>query len=100
MAQTVLGSYPSYIYLSDQIGSRRFEIEPNAWFYLTAPLQWGANRYFLDTMRRAGDQFVCSSDPRLARPGSGFFRELHYLRVNGVRVGATRTPVGSMWMWI
>ena len=93
MATTVLGSYPNYINLSNQLGSRRFDIEPSVWSVLSQQNQWVANRYFLDTILAARDKLIFSSNPRLARPGSWFFRELHYLRTKGVNV----FPPQHMW---
>ena len=88
MGTTVLGNYPGYIALSDDLGARRFDIFPAAWQALYVQggraFQWNANCYFLALMNAANDRFVFSSDPRLARPGSWFFQELRYLRSCGV----------------
>ena len=83
MATTAIGSNPSYITLSDNVGARRLEIEPTMWSASPPSGQWRADQYFLDAMLRAGDTFIFSSNPRLARPGSWFFRELRYLLGRG-----------------
>ena len=95
MGTTVLGSYLSYTNLSNQLGARRFEIDPNVWATLAQhSQQWVANKYFLDQMVAAGDKFIFSSDPLLARPGSWFFRELYYLHTKHVPV---LPPRQHMW---
>ena len=89
MGTTVLGHFPSYINLSHAIGARHFDIGAAVWVALNPPNRWAANRHFLNQMMHARDQFVLSSNPRLARPGSWFFHELFYLRSN-------RHPVPSV----
>lgn len=93
LATTVLGHYPGYIALSDQIGSRRFDMDPGVWAGLPHRAQWAANQYFLDAMADADDIFVLSADPTLARPGSWFFHELNHLRQRGVSVAGAPTSV-------
>ena len=88
---TVLGAFPGYIALSDKIGARRFELAPSVWGALSATAQWDANRHFLDSMVAAGDTFVLSINPRLARPGTWLFRELRHLRAR--RIPGPATPV-------
>ena len=84
MGTTVIGTFPRYIHVSDQLGGRRFDIGTHAWSALgTKALKWRANAYFLDQMMKAGDAFVMSSDPQTARPGSWYFDELNYLRSKG-----------------
>ena len=97
LATTVLGSFPAYISLSDHIGSRRFDIDPGVWVGLTRALQWTANRYFLDAMFAAGDRFLLTSDPALARPGSWLFHELHHLRSQGASVPVAPSRPTSFW---
>lgn len=97
MATTVLGSIPTYISLSDHIGSRRFDIDPGVWVGLTRTLQWTANRYFLDTVFSAGDRILLASDPALARPGSWLFHELHHLRFPGASVSMAPSRPTSFW---
>ena len=98
LAITILGSFPSYTRLSDQIGSRRFEIDPAVWVSLSRPRQWAANRHFLDAMVAAGDKFILSSDPSLARPGSWLFHELHHLRTLGAKVPSIPSTHTVMWV--
>ena len=97
LATTVLGSFPTYISLSDHIGSRRFDIDPGVWVGLTRALQWTANRYFLDAMFAAGDSILLASDPALARPGSWLFHELHHLRSRGASVPLSPSRRTSFW---
>lgn len=91
MSVTVLGSFPHYIALSDKLGARRFDLGPSTWAVLgSGSARWTANREFLDAMIKANDHFVFSNDPRLARPGTWFFRELAYLRSQGLTL--SRVP--------
>ena len=84
MGTTVIGSYPRYIHVSDQLGGRRFDVGSHAWSALGSyASRWQANVYFLNQMMKAGDVIVMSSDPRAARPGSWYFHELNYLRSIG-----------------
>ena len=93
MAIGVIGRFPGYIRVSDYLGARRLDIDPVIWNPLDRATQWAANKYFLDTMLAAGDRFVWETDPRLARPGSFFFREVHYLRLKGV-------PFPTRQVWV
>lgn len=93
MGISVLGSFPEYVKVSDDLGARRFDIG-EAWSALPdEAAQWEANRYFLDSMLSADDTFVWSTDPRSARPGSWFFREVRYLRSKG-----KRSPTRKIWV--
>lgn len=94
MGISVIGSYPRYIGVSNDLGARRFDIGAAAWAALSSgATRWAANRHFLDSMLKAGDKFVCATDPGLARPGSWFFQEVNHLRSKGVSV-----PTGQVWV--
>ena len=94
MGVSVIGSFPAYIPVSDELGARRFDIGPAAWNALPDDAsRWAANRYFLDSMLAAGDTFVWTADPRSARPGSWFFQEVNYLHSRGVSF-----PTGQVWL--
>ncbi len=94
MGISVIGSFPRYITVSDDLGARRFDIGSAAWAALpNQAMRWAANRYFLDKMLKAGDKFVWATDPGLARPGSWFFQEVNYLQSSGVPL-----PTGQVWV--
>lgn len=93
MGVSVIGSFPDYIKLSDDLGARRFDIG-EAWDALPDDAaRWEANKFFLDSMLKAGDRFVWSADPRSARPRSWLLREAYYLRSKGVPFPARRVWV-------
>lgn len=91
MGISVVGSYPHYIAVSDDLGARRFDIGSVAWSALPdSATRWAANRYFLDSKMKARDKFFWATDPKLARPGSWFFQEVNYLRSKGVSLPTQR----------
>ena len=84
MGVSVIGSFPDYVNVSDDLGARRFDIG-EAWDALpNDAARWAANQFFLDSMLLAGDTSVWSADPRSARPHSWFLREAYHLRSKGV----------------
>ncbi len=93
MGVSVVGSFPDYIRVSDELGGRRFDIGPPARNALQDDAaRWEANRHFLDAMPAARDAFVWAADPRSARPPSWLFREAYCLRSKGVPF-----PTGQVW---
>lgn len=84
--QTVLGSYPEYVKLSDELGARRFEIPTDVWNRMSSAQRWGANKKFLDRMISKGDEVILSNPAMSAQRGTSFFREIEYLKSLGYRV--------------
>lgn len=83
---TVLGHYPSYRNLSDELRARHFEVTSSGWQVLGQfGLQWVENKHFLDRTLLRGDPIILSTSPRLARRGSSFSMELRYLALQGKR---------------
>ncbi len=58
---TVLGKYPDYINLAEQLGAKRFNVPTNIWNKMSAAEQWGANQKFLDRMIMRGDKVILSN---------------------------------------
>jgi RHS repeat-associated protein len=58
--QTILGHYPDYVKLSDELGARRFDIPIDIWNKMTHVQQWETNRKFLDRMISKGDEVIGS----------------------------------------
>ena len=54
---------------------------------MTEADQWAANTKFLDRMISRGDDIVLATRADLARPGSYFAREIHYLLSKGFKIG-------------
>lgn len=84
--QTVLGSYPHYVKLSDELGARRFEIPMDAWNRMTPDQQWAANRKFLDRAIAKGDEIILSNSGHAAQRGTVFFKEVQYMKSQGFRL--------------
>jgi hypothetical protein len=59
--QTVLGSYPRYVELADELGAKRFNIPEAVWNTMTAAERWAANKKFLDRMIARGDMIILSN---------------------------------------
>jgi RHS repeat-associated protein len=85
---SVLGSYPGYIELADQLAARRFSIPVNIWNSMTPEQQWAANVKFLDRMISRGDNIVLSTSAFNAKAGTTFYRELQYLYSKGYKVSS------------
>ena len=85
--KTVLGSYPDYVKLSDELGARRFDVPTEIWKNkMNAAQRWDANRKLLDRMISKGDKVILSNPASSAKPDTSFFREIEYLKSQGYRV--------------
>ena len=83
---TVLGHYPEYVRLGEQLGARRFSVPTSVWEKMSPAQQWQANRKFLDRMMSRGGEVVLATPPGAARAGSYFSRELEYLQKRGYKL--------------
>jgi hypothetical protein len=84
--KTVLGRYPRYVELSDELNARRFEIPIPVWNRMTPSEQWAANQRFLDRTIARGDEVILASPIDDLPPTSSFAKELRYMRSKGYRV--------------
>jgi hypothetical protein len=84
--ETVLGSYPEYVKLSDDLNARRFEIPVEQWNKMSPTQQWTANQKFLDRTINRGDSIKLSNNARDAKPGTYFHREIQYMQSKGYSV--------------
>jgi RHS repeat-associated protein len=80
---TVLGHYPEYKNLAENIGARRFNIPNGTWNKLTPAERWSANQKFLDRTIARGDDIQLATPLDKVKTGSYFGRELDYLRERG-----------------
>jgi hypothetical protein len=86
---SVLGKYPDYLNLTDQIGAKRFNVPTNIWNKMSAAEQWSANQKFLDRMIIRGDKIILSNPVLDINKVSGAFRqELDYLIGKGYRLNS------------
>ena len=84
--KTVLGHYPAYTELAEQLGARRFNIPTSVWKKMSEAERWAANTKFLDRMIARGDDVILATRADLAKPGSYFERELEYLLTKGFKI--------------
>jgi len=84
--KTVLGRYPRYVELSDELNARRFQIPDEVWKRMTEDEMWAANRRFLDRTIARGDEIILSTPLKDVPPTSVFAKELRYMRSKGFRV--------------
>jgi len=90
--RTVLGKFPDYINLADDLGAKRFNIPSNVWARMTKAEQWIANRTFLDRMISRGDNIILSNPVMDISGVTGAFRqELDYLVEQGFRLSSDGT---------
>ncbi len=88
---TVLGHYPAYTEMAEQLGARRFNVPTEFWNKMTPAEQWTANQKFLDRMISRGDNVILATPLDKVRPGSFFDRELQYLQSKGFKPSADGT---------
>ena len=90
--KSVLGKYPDYIKLADELGAKRFSIPTHIWNKMSKAEQWAANRKFLDRMIARGDDIILSNPVKDLNNVSGAFRqELDYLIEQGFRLSEDGT---------
>ncbi|WP_233138224.1 DUF6443 domain-containing protein [Mucilaginibacter sp. MD40] len=86
---TVLGKYPEYINLANQLNAKRFSIPINIWNKMSQAEQWQANVKFLDRMIARGDNIVLANRVTNLEEVSGAFRkELDYLIKKGYKISS------------
>ena len=83
---TVLGSYPGYLKLADQLKARVFSVPSSVWNNMTRAQQWAMNQKFLDESIKKGHQFILSANAYGAKEGTFFFSEIQYLLNNGYKI--------------
>jgi len=80
----VLGKFPDYITLADELGANRFSIPAKEWNAMTPVQQWAANRAFLDAAISRGDDIILSNPVSSISDATGYFKmELEYLAGKG-----------------
>lgn len=93
-SKIVLGKYPDYIKLSDELNAKRFEIPMDIWRKMTPKEQWAANQKFLDRATTRGDDIILSNPVKDINSVSGAFRkELDYLIKKGYQLSDDGTQL-------
>jgi hypothetical protein len=84
----VLGHYPKYLELADELNAKRFNIPIEIWNKMTPEQQWNANKKFLDRLIVRGDNVRLSVNVKDIHKKSYLAKELDYLREHGYRVSS------------
>ncbi len=91
---TVLGKFPDYINLSNELGVNRFNIPEDVWNKMTEAEQWNANLKFLNRTIARGDKIILSNTVKNINELSGTFRkELEYLIEKGYKLSEDGTQM-------
>lgn len=80
---TVLGRFPKYLDVANDIGGNVFNLSPDVWANLSEAEQWALNQKFLDDAIANGDIFYLANRWLDAVPGTSYLRELEYLFSQG-----------------
>ena len=83
---TVLGSYPTYLSLAKRLGSNVFSVADDLWENMTYAAQWATNQAFLNKAIQAGHKFILATNAYKAKPGTFFYKEIHYLLEHGYKI--------------
>ena len=83
---TVIGQWPYNEVLAERVGGRFLNIPMSVWDKLSPDERWAVNKRFLEEAIRAGDRIILATPGDMARSGSYFMRELHYLMSRGYRL--------------
>ena len=85
---TVLGHYPEYARLADELGANKFSVPIDTWEKMTPVEQWRANQEYLDNALLRGDKFRLATPINQVREGSFYQQELNYLYDKGYQVSS------------
>jgi RHS repeat-associated protein len=90
----VLGKFPEYVGVADELGAYRFNIPTDIWQRMTPAEQWAANVKFLDGVIARGYKIVLSNPVKDISKVTGTFRkELDYLIQRGFRLSDDGTSM-------
>lgn len=80
---SVIGRYPDYLRLAEELGARRFNVPIEVWNRMTPAQQWIANQKYLDRAIARGDIFRLANPLSEVRAGSATIKEIQYLLSKG-----------------
>ena len=84
---TVIGHYPGYVQLGEEIGGNVFQVSTQVWKSLNTAQRWAANKEFLNQAIARGDTFILATE---IKAGMSYFRaETQYLLKNGYQYGTS-----------
>ena len=91
---SVLGKFPDYLKLSNELGAKHFSIPTDVWNKMSKAEQWAANQKFLDRMIKRGDDIFLSNPVKNIDNVSGaFLKELEYLIEKGFKISFDGTKM-------
>ena len=82
----VLGGYPGYVNLAQNIGACFYGIPQEIWQELSKDEQWQWNKRFLDNMIAQGKDFICSENAYKVPKGRWLYQEIEYLLSKGYKI--------------
>jgi len=88
--RVVIGSFPQYVELAEQLGAKYFSIKPEIWQKMSDAERLAANNKFLDRAIVRGDTFVLTMSVKdaLQRGGVWLRHEIQYLMSRGYSVAS------------
>jgi RHS repeat-associated protein len=85
----VLGRFPAYIDMADELGAHRFAIPTEVWNRMSPGQQWAANQRALDrAIARNAEIRLATPLSEVKDPNSSYARELGYMITKGYRLSA------------
>lgn len=82
----VLGKYPDYVNLADDLGARRFNVPDSVWKGMSNAERWAANQRFLDRAIARGSEIRLASAVTPSNLTGYYAREIEYLVKQGYRI--------------
>ena len=83
----VLGSFPGYLALANQLGANALNIPMSQWSEMTPAQQWAENVAFLNAAIANASDIILSTNVAAAQAGTAFYNEIQYLLSQGCTVG-------------
>jgi hypothetical protein len=83
----VLGSFPGYLALANQLGANALNIPMSEWDAMTPAQQWATNVAFLNAAIANASDIILSANVDAAQAGTAFYNEIQYLLEQGCTVG-------------
>jgi RHS repeat-associated protein len=96
---SVIGHYPEYTNLAQELKANYFSIPKEQWSAMTETERWAANQKFLDDAIARGDTFRLATRLKDVREGSSLEKEIQYLLKSGYKLQGNGTalvpPIGN-----
>jgi RHS repeat-associated protein len=83
----VIGKYPNYLKVAEEVGAKRFNIPTQVWARMSEAERWAANQKFLDrAIARGGDIVLDKPIKDISAVSGDLRKELNYLTQQGYRL--------------